>query len=200
MDIEVSVDIDQAVRSLKRVGERNIPLAVAQGLTATAKHLKNVQTRVIPKYIDRPAKFTQRAFAIRMARAVDFRRGEIFSRVFAKRIQEDYLRYAVYGGSRRARSRAIVVPGPDARLNKFGNFPRGYIKRELAKPESFSGNIGGVSGIWKRTKRGRNKLIAIYTPTADYEKRYPFYEISARVVPRELRKQLNRGIKRAARK
>ena len=40
MQIKVDADIQQAQKYLRKVGERNIPLAVAQSLTVTAKHLK----------------------------------------------------------------------------------------------------------------------------------------------------------------
>jgi hypothetical protein len=52
----------------------------------------------------------------------------MFSRVFAKDIQAGYLKFNVEGGRRRPKARAIVVPGPDAKLNRYGNFTRNYIK------------------------------------------------------------------------
>jgi hypothetical protein len=60
-------------------------LAVAQALTGTAKHLAKVQARSTARHFDRPTKFTQRAFGVRMAKAADYRRGTMFSRVFAKK-------------------------------------------------------------------------------------------------------------------
>lgn len=197
MDIKVDVQTKDAARYLRRVGERNIPLAVAQSLTATAKHLQKVQTRSLPKYIDRPTKFTERAFAVRMAKARDFKTGRINSAVFAKDIQQGYLRYAVYGGTRTPRGRAIIVPGAKTRLNRFGNLTRNYVRRMAARDDTFSANLNGVEGLYQRTRRG-TKLLVLYARTADYDKRYPFHQISARVVPREIIKQLNRAIRRAA--
>lgn len=40
--INVETDIKAAAAQLKRVGERNVPLALAQSLTKTAKHLTDV--------------------------------------------------------------------------------------------------------------------------------------------------------------
>ena len=166
-------------------------------MTATAKHLQKVQTKSLPKFIDRPTRFTQRAFAVQMAKARDFKTGEIKAAVFAKTIQQKYLEFVVYGGRRTPKSRAIVVPGAKTRLNRYGNLPRNYVRRMAARDDTFSANINGVEGLWQRTKRG-NKLLVIYSQSADYEKRYPFHQISARIVPREITKQLNRAIKRAA--
>ena len=196
IEISVKFEAEKAMRSLRRAGERNVPLAVAQALTATAKHLQNVQTRSLQKYLDRPTKFTQRAFAIRRANVRDFKTGSMFSRLFAKDIQAKYLRFAVYGGRRNPKGRALVVPGKRTRLNRYGNLPRNYVKRMASRDDTFSGTINGVQGLWQRTKRG-NKLLVVYAPSAEYDKRYPYHEISARIVPREVIKQLNRSIKRA---
>jgi hypothetical protein len=198
LEISVTADIKEAFRYLRKVGERNIPLAVAQALTGTAKHLAKVQARSTARHFDRPTKFTQRGFGVRMAKASDYKRGTMFSRVFAKDIQAGYLKFGVEGGRRTPKARAIVVPGPDAKLNRYGNFTRNYIKTQLAKPDTFSGTIGGVAGIWQRSKRGENKLLAVYKPGIEYDRRYPYHQISARIVPREVTKQLNRSIRRAA--
>ena len=197
MDIKVNLETKEAAKYLRRVGERNIPLAVAQSLTATAKHLQKVQTRLLPKYLDRPTKFTERAFAVRMAKARDFKTGRINSAVFAKDVQQSYLQYAVYGGTRSPKGRALIVPGAKTRLNRYGNLTRNYVRRMASRDDTFSANLNGVEGLWQRTRRG-NKLLVLYAPTANYDKRYPFHQISARIVPREITKQLNRAIRRAA--
>ena len=100
LQISVTADIKEASRYLRKVGERNIPLAVAQALTGTAKHLAKVQARSTARHFDRPTKFTQRAFGVRMAKASDYKRGTMFSRVFAKDIQAGYLKFGVEGGRR----------------------------------------------------------------------------------------------------
>ena len=197
LDISIKTDTREARRYLKRVGERNIPLAVAQSMTATAKHLAKVQKRSLTRYIDRPTKFTERAFAVQMAKARDFKTGKMNAAVFAKDIQQGYLQYAVYGGTRTPKGRAIIVPGAKTRRNRYGNLTRNYMQRMVSRDDTFSGSINGVEGLWQRTTRG-NKLLVLYSRTAEYEKRYPFHEISARIVPREITKQLNRAIIRAA--
>ena len=97
LQISVTADIKEASRYLRKVGERNIPLAVAQALTGTAKHLAKAQARSTARHFDRPTKFTQRAFGVRMAKASDYRRGTMFSRVFAQDIQAGYLKFGVEG-------------------------------------------------------------------------------------------------------
>ena len=55
LQISVTADIKEASRYLRKVGERNIPLAVAQALTGTAKHLAKVQARSTALHFE-PAK------------------------------------------------------------------------------------------------------------------------------------------------
>ena len=197
MDISVNVETKEAVKYLRRVGERNIPLAVAQSLTATAKHLQKVQTRSLPKYLDRPTKFPERVFALQIAKARDFKTGRINSAVLAKDVQQGYLQYAVYGGTLSPKGRALIVPGAKTRLNRYGNLTCNCVRRMAARDDTFSAYINGVEGLYQRTRRG-NKLLVLYAPTANYDKRYPFHQISARIVPREITKQLNTAIIRAA--
>ena len=109
LQISVTADIKEASRYLRRVGERNIPLAVAQALTGTAKHLAKVQARSTALHFDRPTEFTQRAFGVRMAKAADYKRGTMFSRVFAKDIQAGYLKFGVEGGRRTPKARALFA-------------------------------------------------------------------------------------------
>jgi len=126
LQISVTTDIKEASRYLKKVGERNIPLAVAQALTGTAKHLAKVQAHSTALYFDRPTKFTQRAFGVRMAKAVDYKRGTMFSRVFAKDIQARYLKFGVEG--RRARHRLHHSLQP-VRVSTLGC----YLRRDSAQ-------------------------------------------------------------------
>jgi len=200
MQISVKVEMKDAVRQLRRAGERNIPMAVAQSLTATAVHLRKVQHRVMPKYLDRPTKFTQSAFLFQKANWRDFKTGRIKSRVYAKDIQEGYLKYMVSGGRRLPKRRAIVVPGKNTRLNKYGNLTRTYVQTQLARDDTYVATINGVGGLWKRTKAGRLKMLVLFTDDANYRAgRYPFFRISERVVRRELPKQIKLAVRRAAR-
>jgi hypothetical protein len=182
---------------LKRVGERNIPMALAQSLTGTAKHLQKVQKRSLRKYLDNPTPFTEKAMGLNMADWKDFKRGTMFARVFVYRVQSRYLEYQVYGGIRNPPKRANVVPGKDTKVNKYGNLSRKYVQTQLSKPSTYVGKINGVSGIWQRFKSGRQKLLVLFTGATEYRARYPFFRISDRIVARELPKQINKAVRRA---
>ena len=198
MQIKVSVEMKDAVRQLRRAGERNIPMAVAQTLTGTAIHLRDVQRRVMPKYLDRPTPYTRNAFLYQKAKWQDFRTGRIKSRVYAKDIQGSYLKYQVFGGRRLPKRRAIVVPGRHTKLNKFGNLTKEYVQNKLARDDTLVATINGVGGLWQRMKSGRLKMLVLFTDDATYkDKPYPFFTISHRVVKKELPRQIKRALQRA---
>lgn len=201
--ISVDTDIRAAQRMLKRVGERNIPLAIAQSLTGTAKHLQKVHKRSLRKYLDKPTPFTEKAFGLNMAKWKDFKRGTMYARVFVYPIQSRYLEYQVFGG-RRTSSRTsskIVVPGLSTKLNKYGNLTRTYLRTQSARSDTHVAKINGVNGLWKTMKSGRLKLLVMFTDDAQYKSnRWPFFKISKRVVDRELPRQLNKAVRRALNK
>ena len=198
-NINVQTDIREASRMLKRVGERNIPMAVAQSLTGTAIHLRKVQMRTMPKYIDRPTRFTQKqGIAADFAKWRDYKRGAMYARVYVRPAQEEYLKYQVYGGTRPPKKRAVVVPGKDTRLNKYGNLTRRYLQTQLARDDTHVANINGTAGLWKRMKSGKLKLLVLFADQANYAGgRWPFFRISQRIVDRELPKQINKAVRRA---
>jgi len=201
--INVETDIREAQRMLKRVGERNVPLALAQSLTKTVVHLRKVQRRTLPKHIDRPTPWTRDGILFQRAEVRDYKRGTMFASVFVKPDRESYLKYQVYGGRRLPKRRAVVVPGSQTKLNKFGNLAgmKTFISKELGKPNTFTGTINGQAGLWRRMKSGRTKLLVLFADSANYTGgRWPFFRISERIVARELPKQLNRAVKRALRR
>tara|TARA_R110002096_G_scaffold121309_3_gene262585 strand:+ start:3852 stop:4556 length:705 start_codon:yes stop_codon:yes gene_type:complete len=201
--ISVDTDIRAAQRMLKRVGERNIPMALAQSLTATAKHLSAIHKRSMGKYIDRPTPFTRKGIGYQYAKWKDYKRGAMYASVFVKPTQSEYLKYQVFGG-RRTSSRTssnIVVPGLSTKLNKYGNLTRTYLRTQSARSDTHVAKINGVNGLWKTMKSGRIKLLVMFTDDAQYKSnRWPFFKISKRVVDRELPRQLNKAVKRALNK
>ena len=204
-NINVETDIREAQRMLKRGGERNVPLAIAQSLTATAKHLRKVQRRQMSKYMDRPSKWTKNSLNLEMAKWRDYHRGTMYARVFARDDKHEYLKYVVYGGRRTPTRRALRVPGNNARLNRFGNLTKNYIDNELKKPNTFMGNVNGVAGLWRRGKRtGRGQrltLLVLFTDEMNFKGgQWPFFRISERIVDRELPKQINKAVRRALNK
>lgn len=185
--INLRMDLRDFERGLTRLEKKQMPFAAALALNATAKDVEKNTVRWLSKSLDRPTPFTKRGTLIKYAT-----KQKLFADVGFKDIQASYLKWQEDGGVRRPKRKAIVVPVGEAvgfKRNKYGNMTRNAVKRALAKPNVFSGEVKGVAGIWLRPKRGRRrkggygtktnvkapKLLAVYkssvkyTPTMDFQ-------------------------------
>ena len=79
--------------------------------------------------------------------------------------------------------------GAGLRRNKYGNLPKGAMKRAEAKGDTFvAGKRGGGSqlapGLYQRGKgargRGKIKLLVSFEPRAQYKKRLEFQPVALR--------------------
>jgi len=187
--LEMSVDTRAIERRLNSLAASQLPFAVALGINDVAGQIREAEQSSLARDLDRPAPFTKRGMFV--ARAS---KRKLTGVVGFKRIQAGYLEMQATGGKRRAKGKAVVVP-VGARLNKYGNMPRGSLKRALAKPDVFSGTVKGVAGVWQRPKRGTRrtkaggarsgatgtvgkrkglKLLAIYKASVRYSPRLKF--------------------------
>ena len=160
-------NLDAVRRSLERE-RRNLAFATARALTWTAQEAKAEVEQSMAQVFDRPTPFTQRGVRIRPAT-----RDRQSSRVFLMPRQAEYLGIQEEGGTRTPSGRKLVVPA-GARLNRYGNLPRGAIRRMLGRADTFSGRVRGVPGIWQRRRDGTVKLLVAYEAKATYEPRFGF--------------------------
>lgn len=192
MQISVKTDVKTAARQLNRVQKRQIPFASARALSQTAEFAATNLNNDTREYLDNPTPFTQKAF--RFKRATKQNQTAL---VFAAPIQDEYLQYAVFGGTRRPRGRALILP-VGIKLNKYGNIPRTAIRRLLGRTDTFSATIRGVAGIWQRTRRGTRLLVA-YESSASYEKRFPVPALVSKYVTRAFPPFFDRSLSGALR-
>lgn len=179
---------------LDAVAVKQMPFALAVALSDTAKQAADDVKQKLPTVFDRPTPFTVRGIRFSRARKTD---QPISAFVFVPPVQGRYLRVQVRGGTRRPAGRALLIPR-EARRNVYGNLPRGYIARMLARADTFSGVIGGVAGIWQRDRRsGRLKLLVAYAAEAKYQVRFPFRRMVLRSVQRRLMPNFRRAFERA---
>ena len=170
--LSLSSNVAQIKRIMEREQKSQLPFAMARALTWTGRDaVKDVEAR-IGKAFDRPTSFTKRAVAAQSAN-----RNKMFSRVLIKDAQAKYLGIQEDGGTRTPRGRAIVVPF-GARLNQYGNLPRGGVRRLLARADTFSGTVRGIGGIWQRQRGGGVKLLIAYEQRVTYQ---PLFEFAATV-------------------
>jgi hypothetical protein len=177
--ISVKSDIEKVVRRWEGDIKRQVAFAASKAINDTAKDVKQAIDDEIVKVFDRPTPFTQKAVGITYAN-----KRTLTAKVFIKDIQLRYLRLEIEGGTRRPARRALLIPDKVG-VNQYGNLPRNKVKQLLARADTFSGQVGGVAGIWQRTGRGLKLLIA-YAGQAQYKRRLDFYGIGKRVVAKRI--------------
>lgn len=184
----------EVVRGVDRFVDRQMPFALATALTATARDVeKNVNKR-IERGFDRPTAFTKRAVFVKPATKSRFE-----ASVGIKDRQAAYLGIQETGGTRTPQGRALVLPSA-ARVNRYGNIPRGAVARALSRADTFSGTVRGVSGIWQRVRsRGgpKLKLLYAYEPSASYTPRFNFAGTAAKTAEARFETQFWRAFARA---
>lgn len=188
----------EVIKAIEGLAQKQMPFAASLALNETAQDAKNAVTKQIEKKLDRPTRFTLNAVGVRRASKRNLK-----ATVFIKDIQAEYLQYAIEGGTRKPKDKALVVPR-DIRLNKYGNIPglRGgkKIAALLNKPNTFMGTIKGQSGIWQRTnKNKRLKLLLAFEDKIEYRKRLDFHKIVVSVAKNRLQRNLKRALEYAVR-
>ena len=194
VQLRVKADVKQATRYLKRVQRKQVPFATAKALTATAQDTQKNLVKGMKRDLHRPTPFTQKGIGIRRAT-----KKNLTASVFVKPIQLEYLKWAIFGGTRQPRSQVIIIG--NTRRNQYGNTPgfRKFRSRQLAKANVFEGEVNGQAGIWERKRRGGVKLLALYVDSATYRKRFRFFERARKTAQARFPKQFDRAMKAALR-
>ena len=180
--------------------------ATSVALNQTAKDIKQAEDEGLEKDLDRPTPFTKKAIAVEWSKKTNLR-----AAVFVRPIQAEYLGYQVKGGKRKPKGKAILI-GKNVKgnkLNKFGNMPKKRIAKLLARPDTFSGTIKGVAGIWQRghvsksgkfvsskKSKGTNiRLLVAYENEVDYKPgAFDFYGHAKRTYEQTFDKNFRHGM------
>lgn len=185
--IKGKVTYKPALKYLRKI-EKQSRYANAVALTKTAWDVRAEEMEALDRYLQKPTPFTKRAFRVQRAT-----KRRPMSSVYAAPIQEQYLQHQVYGGVSKGH-----VPGKKQKLNAYGNLPRRATKRK----NTFSATIGGVSGVWQRKGRGKNKrveLVAHFPKSRKYSKRLPFHRVARAAVNKKFPVHYRQEFKRAMR-
>ena len=128
--VQIKIDTRPVRRELSRIAERQVPFAIAFGLTAIAKASQGEIVSELPSIFTKVSAFTRNAIAIKPAT-----KGDLVASVLVKDVQARYLSIEETGGTRtpadntRKASKALTLPGANAKLTATGNLPYGYVQR-----------------------------------------------------------------------
>lgn len=196
MHFGIKSNIKEVERGLNDVARRQMPYAVSVAINDVLKDIKRNSEKRLRRQLDRPTPFTLKAFGIRYAN-----KRSLTGTVFVKDAQTKYLKWAEDGGSRKPKGRAIAVPVKQ-RLNKYGNMPKGALKRAIAKPTVFTGapkGRPGAPGVYQRLGKDNSKLklLASFEPVARYKPRLGFKTGARRTAKARLPGALYRALTKA---
>ena len=185
----VKGDLKPIIKHMSKVQKKQIPFAAANAINTTLFDIMKAEKAQMPKKLDRPKNYSVKAFKINKAKKTALV-GDIH--VIPKKYE--YLKYAIEGGTRTGN---VLVPSKHAKLNKFGNIP-GLKGGYKLKKGQYKAKINNTSGVWERTKT-RTKLIILFTKSATYKKRFPFYKIADGVARKKFLRNFKISLSRAMR-
>lgn len=190
--VSVQADVKGATRWLNSVQRRQIPFATSKALNDTAFEARKNLQKGIARDLDRPTPFTQKGFRVHRAK-----KSRLEAIVEIEQKRWEYLKFQVEGGTRRPKSRVIIIG--QGRRNQYGNTPgfRRLRSRLLAQKTTFEGTINGTAGIWRRHRNGRLELLARYVNQASYQRRFRFRERVEKTVRARFPTHFARSLQRA---
>jgi hypothetical protein len=166
--LSIRSEVAAFLRGLDRTVTRQMPFVVAKALTLTAGEMKGNTRRRMVRIFDRPTPYTLNGLFVspatkRRPRAI----------VGFKDRQAKYLLLEERGGVRLPAGKALAVP-VRARLNRYGSMSRTYIRRAIARPDTFTGQVRGHAGVWQRLPNGGLRMLVSFQKRTKYQPRLKF--------------------------
>ena len=199
MDIKIETNINRVVKKLNVIERQQIPFAASVAINETlgmgrtkGKGLDGVLGREMIKRLDRPMTRTTKAFFRKAAN-----KKKLDGTLGFFDWASDFMKFLVFGGTR-ATGKNIPIPfKQNARLNQFGNIV-GKKSGLIKKKSQFFGNLGGVEGVFEKSKNeSRPRLIIGFKKSVNYKPIFPFYEIAGRYINFTLPKKFDAALKKA---
>jgi len=207
MRLDIQFDTRQIERQLTDLQRKQIPFATAVTLTRLAEAAKKEMPAVLERILDRPKPYTTRT-SIYTQRAT---KSKLFSVVGFKDRQAAYLEALLSGGQRKLKGNEQrflgrpIVPGPDVRLDRYGNIPRPTLVRILKAAQSKSylpdGRFVFVtdSGVFARKARSVQTLLLFADSRPSYRREINLEAIVGKLVQRRAQAEFNRALAEALR-
>ncbi len=199
----VNHDINKLTERLTHVQKSQIPFATAHALNHTAFELQKVLREDAKKGLKNPTPFTEKAWMVRKAG-----KRNLFAEVYTANNRGDYWPRLVRGGAETPKKLSLVEPVADSAKNKYGNIPRGKVKRMIANEKKyFSGTPKGrrgrrYAGVWERTQSNKKLQMIVHYHKGAKQRPvyYPYSRIerlATLVIRRNFRQQFPKSMEYA---
>lgn len=188
-------------RELSDVANRQLPFAMMLTINDALGDIEANTIKALDRKFDNPTPFTKKGVYVKRAT-----KRRLIGEVGFKPIQAKYLGLNITGGVRLPKRNAIIMPVAQ-RVNKYGNLPRGSVKRAGARKDTFKASRNDPRtrhlkpGIYKRGKgkaRSTPSMLVSFKDRAAYRKRYDFAggatKAADNVLPRHFVKNLRRAL------
>lgn len=201
MRISVKSDLDDLKRKLTRVQRDQVPFATSLAINNVADDVANAITAQMDRYLDRPTRFTLQAYRTNAGRFRGKRatKRNLFAIIEPAKIQAEYLKFQIVGGTRLPKQTAILVPTRKAPLNNFGNLTKGRRKAMVSGEKGYFSagkREGKTPGIYKSLRKTVEPM-AFYVDKATYEPIFPIDKIAAGVVRNRFTRRFQEALKKA---
>lgn len=208
--------LNEAINSM----QKQIRFASMVAVNRTAGVVKRELQQEMVRVFDRPTPFT-----IDSIRIIPATKANLQASIGVKDSSLKILEPEIYGGNRhhtnfetsllskgRLQGGWFGVPGPNAQLDQYGNQKLGQIApAEVGLPNRSRRNGARTNrskyvvmkpgrkkrpGLYVRKGRSINRLLT-FVPSVKYRKRFDFFEVSDRVVRREIGAQFSKALQEA---
>ena len=195
MQLNIKGDIKAAEKALGTL-KKQVPFAASVAINNTTRDVQKVEHAAAKRELDEP-----RTSTIKGIRYQASNKRNLTGAVFVVSHVDKFLRYQIHGGIRRPRASAEALP-VNVRLNRYGNIigrRQGKLRKLEARQDTYRAVIGGVYGLWQRTKKQGIRLLVAYEQRITYRPRFRFYEHAERTVNRRWRRHFETAIQYAIR-
>ena len=201
MRFTVQSDLERLTKRLTNIQREQVPFATSLALNETANDVSRAITAQMDRYLDNPTPFTKQAYVKKNGnnRGKVSKKNKLFVDIEPGKVQAEYLRFQIEGGTRRPHLKAILVPTRDSPKNKYGNVPRATRKRIIAgKGKFFSAGEREekTPGVYRRQGE-RITPMAFYVESAEYKAIFPIDKIAGGVVKNRFGRRFDQALKRA---
>lgn len=209
---------------LDDVTQKQIPFATALALTRTGQKIKAEERATVSRVFDRPTPWTLNSLMLKPATKQKPEANVWFKdQVSQGTPAGSYLLPEVYGGERShfrfegaLRAAGVLgrdeyaIPASGAPRNAYGNLNRGIYGRVLSdlgaggKEASgtariFVGTVGRAHGIFQATGKDAKLLFVFTTKVPAYRKRFPFFDVAAKVQESTYQEEFTKALDEAIR-
>ena len=195
MQLSIKADIRAAERALGTLAKQ-VPFAASVAINKTARDVRKVEQAAAKRELDEP-----RTSTIKGIRYQGSNKRHLVAAVFVVSHIDKFLRYQIHDGTLSPRTSAEALP-VNVPLNEYCNIEgrrHGKLRKLEARQDTFRAVIGGLHGLWQRTKKRGLKLLVAYEQRVSYRPRFRFYQHAERTVNRRWRHNFDAAIRQAIR-